>query len=157
MFSSKWPKNPTFFSPKTQKTMKQLKKNQNPEMTTTMEGQMTLGVTDNGLKILDFMCTEYVEMEPFAATCKVQGMRDGNVYITERPRRERNTPLFREDNSSLTLGRDHRYYFVFTLEEGQVKQLPDRLVRQALAIAQKVARNLLNQKGRKGLVEKKNN
>jgi hypothetical protein len=61
---------------------------------------------------------------------------------------------FREDNSSLTLGRDHRYYFVFTLEEGQVKQLPDRLVRQALAIAQKVARNLLNQKGRKGLVEK---
>ena len=55
------------------------------------------------------------------------------------------------------LGRDHRYYFVFTLEEGQVKQLPDRLVRQALAIAQKVARNLLNQKGRKGLVGKKNN
>ena len=126
--------------------MKQSKKNQTPEMTTTMEGQMTLGVTDNGLKILDFMCTEYVEMEPFAANCKVQGMRDGNVYITERPKQKHNTPLFREDNSSLTLGRDHRYYFVFTLEEGQVKQLPEALVHQALSIAQKVSRVVLKKK-----------
>ncbi len=115
---------------------------------------MTLGMTDNGQKMLDFMCTEYVELEPFAADCRVQAMRDGNVYITEKPRRERNTPLFREDNCSLTLGRDRRYYFVFTLPEKQLSQLPDRLVHQALAIAQKVARNLLNQKGRKGLVEK---
>ena len=123
-------------------------------MTTTMEGQMTLGVTDNGLKTLDFMCTEYVEMEPFAATCKVQGMRDGNVYITERPRRERNTPLFREDNSSLTLGRDHRYYFVFTLPEEQRNELPDRLVHQALAIAQKVNRMIAGRVGKKSLKTK---
>ncbi len=61
---------------------------------------------------------------------------------------------FREDNSTLTLGRDRRYYFVFTLPEKHLAQLPDRLVHQALTIAQKVARNLLNQKGRKGLVEK---
>ena len=135
--------------------MKQSKKNQNPEMTTTMEGQMTLGVTDNGLKILDFMCTEYVEMEPFAANCKVQGMRDGNVYITELPKLKRNTPLFREDNSSLTLGRDGKYYFCFILPEELVKQLPDRLVHQALAIAQKVERTILKPKGRKGLVENK--
>ena len=138
--------------------MKQSKKNQNPEMTTTMEGQMTLGVTDNGLKILDFMCTEYVEMEPFAANCKVQGMRDGNVYITERPKQKHNTPLFREDNSSLTLGRDgkynstfslgrdERYYFVFSMEKRQVKQLPDALVHQALSIAQKVSRVVLKKK-----------
>ncbi len=150
MFSSKWPKNPTFFSPKTQKTMKQSKKNQNPEMTTTMEGQMTLGVTDNGLKILDFMCTEYVEMEPFVANCKVQGMRDGNVYITERPKQKHNTPLFREDNSSLTLGRDGKYYFCFILPEELVKQLPDRLVHQALAIAQKVDKMITGRVGKKG-------
>ena len=119
-------------------------------MTTMVDGMMTFGVTDNGQHVLDFMCTECVEMEPFMANCKVQGMRDGNVYITERPRRERNTPLFREDNSSLTLGRDHRYYFVFTLEEGQVKQLPDRLVRQALAIAQKVDKMIAGRIGKKG-------
>ncbi len=130
--------------------MKQSKKNQNPEMTTTMEGQMTLGVTDNGLKILDFMCTEYVEMEPFVANCKVQGMRDGNVYITERPRRQRNSPLFREDNSSLTLGRDGKYYFCFILPEELVKQLPDRLVHQALAIAQKVDKMITGRVGKKG-------
>ena len=120
-----------------------------------MEGQMCLGVTDNGLKILDFICTEYVELEPFAARCRVQAMRDGNVYITELPKLKRNTPLFREDNSSLTLGRDGKYYFCFILPEGQVKQLPDRLVHQALSIAQKVERTILKPKGRKGLVENK--
>ena len=126
--------------------MKQSKKNQNPEMTTTMEGQMTLGVTDNGLKILDFMCTEYVEMEPFAATCKVQGMRDGNVYITEKPKRVRNTPIFREDNCTFSLGQDGRYYFVFSLPEQLVDELPYELRRQADAIAEKVEDGILNGK-----------
>ena len=119
-------------------------------MTTTMEGLMTLGMTDNGLKMLDFMCTEYVEMESFTADCRVQAMRDGNVYITEKPRRERNTPLFREDNSSLTLGRDRRYYFVFTLPERHLAQLPDRLVHQALSIAQKVDKMIAGRVGKKG-------
>ena len=129
----------------------------NSKMTTMVDGMMTFGETDNGLRILDFMCTECVEMEPFMANCKVQGMRDGNVYITERPKQKHNTPLFREDNSSLTLGRDGKYYFCFILPEDLVKQLPDRLVHQALSIAQKVDRTILKPKGRKGLVEKKSN
>ena len=120
-------------------------------MTTTMEGQMCLGVTDNGLKTLDFMCTEYVELEPFATHCRVQAMRDGNVYITELPKLKRNTPLFREDNSSLSLGHDNKYYFVFTIEKRQVKELPDRLVHQALAIAQKVDKMIAGHVGKKGL------
>ncbi len=163
MFPGKWPNNPTFFSQHS-KTMKTNKKLSNPatqspshpatQMTTTMEGLMTLGMTDNGLKMLDFMCTEYVEMESFTADCRVQAMRDGNVYITERPRRKKGTPLFREDNSTLTLGRDRRYYFVFTLPEDQLDLLPDHLVHQSLAIAQKVERMVLNRHGRKGLVEK---
>ena len=123
-------------------------------MTTMVDGLMTFGETDNGLHILDFMCTECVEMEPFLANCRVQGMRDGNIYITERPKQKHNTPIFREDNSSLTLGRDGKYYFCFILPEAKVKQLPDRLVHQALAIAQKVERTILNPKGRKSLVEK---
>ena len=135
--------------------MKHSKKNQTPEMTTTMEGQMCLGVTDNGLKILDFICTECVEMEPFLANCKVQGMRDGNVYITEKTKRIRNKPLFREDNSTLSLGHDNKYYFVFTIEKRQVKELPDRLVHQALSIAQKVDKMIAGRVGKKGLKKNK--
>ena len=133
---------------KNSKTMKTNKTNS--KMTTMVDGMMTFGVTDNGLRILDFMCTEYVEMEPFAANCKVQAMRDGNVYITERPKQKHNTPLFREDNSSLTLGRDGKYYFCFILPEELVKQLPDRLVHQALAIAQKVDKMIAGRVGKKG-------
>ena len=124
-------------------------------MTTMVDGLMTFGETDNGLHTLDFMCTECVEMEPFLANCKVQGMRDGNVYITERPRRKKGHPLFREDNSTLTLGRDHRYYFVFTLPEDQLDLLPDRLVHQALSIAQKTDRLTNRQVMPAGRVKKK--
>ena len=124
------------------------------QMTTMVDGLMTFGATDNGLHTLDFMCTECVEMEPFLANCKVQGMRDGNVYITERPKQKHNTPIFREDNSTLTLGRDGKYYFCFILPEAKVKRLPDALVHQALSIAQKVDRTILKRKGRKGLVGK---
>ena len=131
------------------KTNKKLS-NTATQMTTTMEGLMTLGMTDNGLKMLDFMCTEYVEMDSFTADCRVQAMRDGNVYITEKPRRLRNTPLFREDNSSLTLGRDGKYYFCFILPEARVMELPDRLVHQALTIAQKVDKMIAGRVGKKG-------
>ena len=54
-------------------------------------------------------------------------------------------------------GRDGKYYFCFILPEGQVKQLPDRLVHQALSIAQKVDKMIagrVGKKGRKGIVEK---
>ena len=122
----------------------------NSKMTTMVDGMMTFGVTDNGQHVLDFMCTECVEVDPFLANCKVQGMRDGNVYITERPKQKHNTPLFREDNSSLTLGRDGKYYFCFILPEDLVKQLPDRLVHQALSIAQKVDKMIAGRVGKKG-------
>ena len=132
---------------KNSNTMKTNKSNS--KMTTMVDGMMTFGETDNGLKIIDFMCTECVEMEPFMANCKVQAMRDGNVYITERPKQKHNTPLFREDNSSLTLGRDGKYYFCFILPEDLVKQLPDRLVHQALSIAQKVDKMIAGRVGKK--------
>ena len=57
---------------------------------------------------------------------------------------------FREDNSTLTLGRDRRYHFVFTLPEKQLAQLPDRLVHQALTIAQKVDKMIAGRVGKKG-------
>lgn len=143
---------PNLSAPCSQNSLIMSKKNKkdNTEIINTVNGTMTFGETDNGQKLLDFMCTEYVELEPFVADCKVQAMRDGNVYITEKPKRIHNTPLFREDNSSLTLGRDGRYYFVFTLPKEQVKQLPDALVHQALAIAQKVERVVLKKKEVRG-------
>ena len=113
-----------------------------PAPITSLNGIMDFTKTEDGLNIMDFVCLDYVDMEPFIAECKVQAMRDGYVYITERPRRKRNTPLFREDNSSLTLGRDGKYYFVFTMEKRRKKELPDELVRQAKAIAQKVRKNI---------------
>ena len=107
------------------------------------EGVMTYGELENGLKIFDFQCLEAIEVEEHCAQFKVKRMRDGNVYMTEVPRRERNKPIFRDDNSSLSLGKDDRYYFVFTLSEKQIAELPAELVRQASAIANKVIRELL--------------
>lgn len=121
-------------------------KKEDVEKTTMLDGVMTFGKTSKGQKMLDFMCTESAEMEPFIADCKVQAMHNGDVYISEKPKRIHNKPLFREDNSTLTLGRDGKYYFVFTMEKGQVKELPEALVHQSLAIAQKVERVILKKK-----------
>ena len=104
---------------------------------------MTFGMLENGLRTADFNCCEDVVMEAFVANFKVQGMRDGNVYLTELPKRIRNKPIFRDDNSSLSLGRDGRYYFYFSLPKEMIEQLPEQLVRQAGAIAQKVLKQLI--------------
>lgn len=112
------------------------------EIIISVDGQMTFGQDNEGLKIADFACAENVMLEPFRGRCFVQMMRDGNVYISELPKKKRNKPLFREDNSSLSKGRDGRYYFYFSLDEEQLQQLPVELVRQARAIALKVANEL---------------
>ena len=114
----------------------------------TLDGMMTVGQLENGMHFADFECCEDVQMEAYIAKCKVQLMRDGNVYITELPKRLRNKPMFRDDNSSLTLGRDGRFYFVFSMPAQLVDELPQQLVRQASTIAQKVIRELItNNKG----------
>ena len=104
---------------------------------------MTFGLSENGLHTADFECCEDAVMEDFTARCKVQLMRDGNMYITELPKRVRNKPIFREDNSSLSKGTNGLYYFVFTLEEDLVRLLPEKLISQASEIAQKVIRELV--------------
>lgn len=117
---------------------------------TTLDGMMTFGKMSDGLNALDFASFEAAELEPFIALCRVQAMRDGNVYVTELPKRVRNKPLFREDNSSLTMGKDGRYYYVFSLPGKQVGELSERLVQQALAIGQKVDRMLAEGKEARG-------
>jgi len=108
-----------------------------------LDGLMTLGMLENGLRTADFMCCEDVELDAFSGTFKVEGMRDGNVYMTEKPKRRRNKALFRDDNASLSQGQDKRWYFYFSLDEEQLDQLPEKLVHQASAIAQKVLRELI--------------
>ncbi len=104
---------------------------------------MTFGMLEDGLRTIDFECCEDAIIEDFCGQCKVQIMRDGNVYITELPKRKRNKPIFREDNCSLSHGRNGRYYFVFSLDEAQLAELPEKLVSQASTIAQKVLKELI--------------
>ena len=118
------------------------KQNKKNEKEITLDGLMTIGRVENMLHA-EFMCCEDVRIDAAVTNCKVQVMRDGNVYITELPKRIKNKPMFRDDNCSLSLGRDGRYYFVFTLPEQLVDELPKELVRQASAIAQKVMKNLI--------------
>ena len=108
-----------------------------------LDGLLTLGMLENGLRTADFECCEDIEMDAFSGTFKVEGKRDGNVYMTEKPKRIRNKAIFRDDNASLSQGQDKRWYFYFSLDEDQLEQLPDKLVRQAGAIAQKVLRELI--------------
>ena len=113
------------------------------ERQVTLDGLLTLGLLENGLRTADFQCCEDVELDAFSGTFKVEGKRDGNVYMTEKPKRIRNKAIFRDDNASLSHGQDGRWYFYFSLDEDQLEQLPEKLVRQASAIAQKVLRELI--------------
>ncbi len=112
------------------------------EKTIALEGTVTYSKTTDGLEVADFVCAENIQLEAFHGKCYVQRMRDGNMYITQLPKHKRNKALFREDNSSLTKGRDGRYYFYFALDEDQLTQLPVKLVSQARAIALKVVNEL---------------
>ena len=103
----------------------------------SLEGLWTIGLLENGLLSADFLCSDSVEMEAFSGTFKVMGMHDGNVYMTQCPKRVRNKALFRDDNASLSQGRNGRWYFTFSLDEDEFERLPGELVRQARAIAQK--------------------
>ena len=126
-----------------------MKKNNNKTIKkqVTLDGLMTIGMLENGLLTADFECCEDAMIEDFTARCKVQLMRDGNMYITELPKRVKNKPIFRVDNSSLSKGRDGKYYFVFMLDEELIRLLPEKLISQASEIAQKVIRELINFEG----------
>ena len=121
----------------------QKKSNKPQQREITLECLMTFGMLETGLRTLDFECCEDVEAEPFKGDFHVQGMRDGNVYMQQKPKRVRNKAIFRDDNASLSHGQDGRYYFYFSLDEDRIGELPEQLVRQASAIAQKVLRELI--------------
>lgn len=106
-----------------------------------VDGIMTIGQTENGQNRLDFLSTEDVEIEAFDGVFRLQAMHDGSIYMTEKPKRVRNKPLFRQDNSSLSLGKNGRYYFVFNMPQELKDLLPDTLVREAREVARKIKRS----------------
>ena len=108
-----------------------------------VDGMMAFGKLENGQRTLDFECCEDVAAEAFSGTFHVQGMRDGNVYMTEKPKRHKNKPIFRDDNCSLSHGKNGKYYFVFTMDDDQLGNLPQQLVQQAGNIARKVLKELI--------------
>ena len=111
-----------------------------------LDGYMAVS-EENNLHILDFVCCEDVQMDAFTGKCKVELMRDGNVYISELPRRHKNKPIFRDDNCSLSHGHNGKFYFVFTMDDDRLGELPQQLVQQASVIAQKVVRELMKEGG----------
>lgn len=125
------------------KMMKKNSKKKN-QREITLDGLMTIGKSDNNLYQADFQCCEDVKIESFIGRFKVQGMHNGDVYMQELPKRSRNKPLFRLDNSSLSLGRDGRYYFNFRLPESELKALPELLMKDAREAAGKVIKMYLN-------------
>ena len=108
----------------------------------TLDGMMTFGKVDNNLHVADFVSTEYVEMEPWMALCKVQRMRDGNLYVTRLPKRFRNKPIFRQDHSSMSKSRNRKYYFVMIMDEADVQKMPETLMKEAREAAGKLRKYL---------------
>ena len=108
-----------------------------------VDGMMAFGKLENGQRTLDFECCEDVVAEAFQGVFHVQGMRDGNVYMTERPKRHKNKAIFRDDNCSLSHGRNRKYYFVFTMDDDEIDRLPQQLVQQAGNIARKVLKEII--------------
>ena len=111
-----------------------------------VEGLMAFGKKEDGLRTLDFECCEDVAAEAFQGNFHVQGMRDGNVYMTEKPKRRKNKPIFRDDNCSLSHGSNGKYYFVFTMGDEELNQIPQQLVQQAGNIARKVLKEMIFEK-----------
>ena len=110
----------------------------NKQRTVNVESLMTLGKLSNNLIAVDITCLEDIEMEPFSGNFHVQGMRDGNLYLQEKPRRKRNKPIFRQDHSSLSLGKDGIYYFTFRMPQEEVFNLAATLKREAEEVAKKI-------------------
>ena len=84
------------------------------------EAIVSLEELKNGLRLADIVSCDDVDVEAFRGKCKVQILRDGHIVINELPKR------------------DGKYYFVFTMPEQLVYEIPHQLKRQAAAIAEKI-------------------
>ena len=81
------------------------------ERQVTLDGLMTFGKLGTGELTLDFACCEDALIEPFSGNFKVQGMRDGNVYMQQNKKRIRNNLLLirKARHGRLSGTRDHAF------------------------------------------------
>lgn len=101
-----------------------------------LDGSMIIAREANGLHTADFECCEInVELEPFMGKCRVQCMRNGNVYVTELPKRKKSRPMKRLDHSSFTMGADRKFHFSFVMPFEGLIQLPEKLKEEAEIVA----------------------
>ena len=108
------------------------------ERSLTLDGFVTIQLKDDGLHTADFQCCEDVQMEPFAGNFRVQGMRDGNIYMNQIPKRIRNKPKFREDHSSLSITSHRKIYVVFCESVDEINEAPKNMVREVQRLAKKL-------------------
>lgn len=104
----------------------------------TIEGFVTIQKKDDGLYTGDFQSCEDVQMEPVKGDFRVQMMRDGNIYMDEKPKRKRNKPKFREDHSSLSFGNDKYVYVFFRQPIEEIADIPKTMVREVQRLARKL-------------------
>ena len=109
----------------------------------SVDGMLTIGKEEDGKIRLDFASWDEFDAREIKGKFYVTGYYDGKVYMIEIPKRVRNTPIFRDDNCSFSLGRDGKYYFYFCMKQEDIRKLPAKLVKQAGAIAQKVIKSIL--------------
>jgi hypothetical protein len=101
---------------------------------------------EDGLCTAEIASCEDVKVEGFRGKCKIKMETDGGFCIKQLPKRERNKAIFRDDNCTLTRGKDGKFYFVFIMPEALVHELPTQLSCQALNIAEKVKFALMHNK-----------
>ncbi len=110
----------------------------------TVDGSMTIGKNKKEQRYMDFQSFDAYDAEEFKGKFRVEAKHDGNVYMREIPKRgKRNRPIFKDDNCSLSLGKNGIYYFRFQLPQELAAELPARLTKQSAAIVQKFIRKFL--------------
>ena len=111
----------------------------NTKRKVTLDGMVTYSKLINGLVVADFKNYDpEVEVEPVAGKFKGRLMRDGNLYLEQLPRRIRNRPKYRQDHSSVSIGRNGKGYFVMVVDEAELDAFPQILVREANEAAAKM-------------------
>lgn len=111
----------------------------NTKRMVTLDGMVTYSKLLDGLIVADFKNYDpEVEVEPVAGKFKGRLMRDGNLYLEQLPRRIRNKPKYRQDHSSVSIGRNGKGYFVMVVDEAELDAFPQILVREANEAAAKM-------------------
>ena len=140
------PNIPTHLHSKIRKIMKKNQKKVSRDV--IVDGMMSFGKLDNNLNQASFMPCEHVEVDPYIGRFKVQLLRNGYLYLEQLAKRIRNHPLFRLTHSSLSFGRNAKYYYVLSAPESEAEHIPEWLEQEAHEAAEKL-REMMNKKGGK--------